>query len=87
MVPGGQPDGVGIVGGFGQRPHEPEDGGQVREVVVPAVRLAPGRDEAAHSVRDVGESPASSAQASKPTSSLIGRRSAQDEQRERPERP
>ena len=45
MVPGGQPDGVGVGGGRGQRVDEPEDGGQVREVVVAAVRLAPGADD------------------------------------------
>src|SRR3712207_7690202 len=36
---------VGIGRGTGQLPDQPEDGGQVPEVVVPTVRLAPRRDD------------------------------------------
>ena len=45
VVPGGQPDGVGVGGGRRQLADQPEDGGQVGQVVIAAVRLAPRGDE------------------------------------------
>ena len=45
VVPGGQPHRVGVGRGAGQLTHQPEDGGQVPEVVVAAVRLAPRGDD------------------------------------------
>ena len=45
VVPGGHPDGFGVVGRAGQLTDQAQDGGQVREVVVPAMRLAPRPDD------------------------------------------